>query len=66
MLCATGNAEAGAAGIDAAKVSAQEAASRLLDALRHGTTADVALAAERAYLLVGRLAVLARTETPQT
>lgn len=49
--------------VDAAKESARGAAERLLMALDHGTTEQVALAAAQAYLLVGRLAVLADAES---
>jgi hypothetical protein len=51
--------------VRAAGESAKGPVERLLAALEHGTPADVALAAEKAYLLVGRLAALARAETPR-
>jgi hypothetical protein len=52
------------AGITAAKESAKGAAERLILALVNGTLADVALAAERAYLPIGRLAAMAKSAPP--
>ncbi len=49
----------GSQAVEDAKQSAREALQRLSAALEQGTMAQVARAAERAYLPVGRLAALA-------
>lgn len=58
-----GTAVSGSATEDA-RERARVAAERLLIAIAVGTWVDVADAAQEAYLDVGRLAVLARAETP--